>query len=147
MKGYVYHKQLVSPQELQTLIDNLSHQSYYFLRYSHAVSGICASLPSERGEIEGQMFNATCELRWKKYKSGYEVLILSKQEYTYEGFQPVAGNWEIYEHNAYWYDQNETKFPKGFVFQGVKSDPIKQRHFQDSTTATVHFVALTINAP
>lgn len=149
MSGYVYHKQLVSLQELQVLIENLSNQSYYFLRYSHTVSGICASMPSLRGETEGQMFNATREVRWKKYKSGYEVLILSQQQENFEGFKSLNVDWEICDHTAYWHDQNETKFPKGFIFQGVEPAQIdiKQRYFIDSATATVHFVALTVNTP
>jgi hypothetical protein len=144
--GYVYHKQLISNEELQSLINNLSKpQSYYFLRYSHTVSGICINLPTDRGEIEGQMFNAVCELRWKKYKSGYEALILSKQEFPLDGFEKLPGKWEIIERNAYLHDLKETKFPKGFIFKDVELDKIQQRYFQNSATATVHFVALTVN--
>ncbi|MBW4667369.1 MAG: hypothetical protein KME60_08025 [Cyanomargarita calcarea GSE-NOS-MK-12-04C] len=147
-EGYIYYKQLLSYQEVLTLINKLSKpQSYYFLRYSHAVSGICIDLPADRGEIEGQMFNAVCELRWKKYKSGYEVLILSKQEFRLDTFDKLSGHWEICDHNAYWHDLKETKFPKGFIFKDVEPNkiPIKQRYFQNSATATVHFVALTVN--
>lgn len=147
--GYVYHKQLISNQELQSLINNLSKpQSYYFLRYSHTVSGICINLPTDRGEIEGQMFNAVCELRWKKYKSGYEVLILSKQEFTLDAFEKLSGHWETCDHDAHWHDSDNAKFPKGFIFKDVepsKKNSIKQRYFKDSTTAIVHFVALTVN--
>jgi hypothetical protein len=151
--GYVYHKQLVLYPEITTLVNNLSNsQSYYFLRYSHNVSGICMQLPTDRGEIEGQMFNAVCELRWKKYKSGYEVLLLSKQEFKFEGFEELTGKWEIYDRNAYWHGPDESKFPKGFKFKGINDEninykeiPIQQRYFRDSITATIHFVALTVN--
>ncbi|MBD2516412.1 hypothetical protein H6G93_15595 [Nostoc sp. FACHB-973] len=151
--GYVYHKQLVAHDELSTLISHLSNsQSYYFLRYSHAVSGICRELPSQRGEIEGQLFNSIYEIRWKKYKSRYEVLILSKQEFQLQGFDQLTGDWKICDRNAYWHNPEETRFPKGFTFKGENNQPIKpesisvkQRYFQDSATATIHFVALTVN--
>ncbi|MEH1945147.1 MAG: hypothetical protein V7L01_33700 [Nostoc sp.] len=151
--GYVYHKQLVASDELSTLITQVSNsQSYYFLRYSHAVTGICRKLPHERGEIEGQLFNPICEIRWKKYKSGYEVLILSQQEFNLEGFENLNGNWEICDRDAYWHNPEETRFPKGFTFKdenhqaiNPKDISIKQRYFKDSTTATIHFVALTVN--
>lgn len=154
ISGYVYHKQLLPSEKLATLINDLSNsQSYYFLRYSHAVSGICRQLPSQRGEIEGQLFNSIYEIRWKKYKSGYEVLILSKQEFQLVGFDKLTGDWKISDRNAYWHNPEETRFPKGFHFQGEnnqslqpKNISIKQRYFQDSATATIHFVALTVNS-
>jgi hypothetical protein len=159
--GYVYHKQLVSSQDIKTLIEKLpKSQSYYFLRYSHAVSGICMEFPAERGEIEGQMFNAICELRWKKYKSGYEVILLSKEKFElkheFDGFKTLDDNereiqWEICDHKAYWQELDGAKYPKPFIFKGennqtIKAEKIhiKQRYFKDSATATVHFVALTI---
>ncbi|PHM10360.1 hypothetical protein [Nostoc sp. 'Peltigera malacea cyanobiont' DB3992] len=151
--GYVYHKQLVADDELGSLITQVSNsQSYYFLRYSHAVSGICKELPDERGEIEGQVFNSICEMRWKKDKSGYDVLILSQQKFDLKGFEKLTGNWKICDRDAYWHNPEETRFPKGFTFKGEnnqsikpKEISIKQRYFKDSATATIHFVALTVN--
>lgn len=153
--GYVYHKQLIASDELNTLITQISNsQSYYFLRYAHAVSGICRKLPDERGEIEGQLFNSLCEIRWKKYKLGYEVLILSQQEFKkLQEFKELTGNWKICDRDAYWHNPEETRFPKGFTFQdennqsiNPKDISIKQRYFKDSDTATIHFVALTVNS-
>ncbi|MBF2016954.1 MAG: hypothetical protein IGS23_17505 [Rivularia sp. T60_A2020_040] len=147
-QGYVYHRQFVTVEDINNIIDavhktcNLS-ENYYFLRYYHKVSGICAELPEERGEIEGQMFNGICELRWKKYQAGYEALILSKNQVEIAGFDALSGEWKICDRNAFWHDINETKFPKGFIFPEQQPE-IKQRYFQDSTTATVHFVALTV---
>lgn len=155
-EGYVYHKQFVEIENINNIIDEVkkisnSQENYYFLRYSHQVSGICLELPSDRGEIEGQMFNAICELRWKKYKSCYEILILSKDKFELEGFDLLPGNWQIKDYQAYW-NKQEPRFPKGLKFQGKNNQdiepdkiPIHQRYFQDSDTATVHFVALTIN--
>ncbi|MEB3217894.1 MAG: hypothetical protein VKN72_16910 [Nostocales cyanobacterium 94392] len=146
-KGYVYYRQFVAKENINQIIDEVKkcsnlRENYYFLRYSHKVSGICLELPADRGEIEGQMFNEVYELRWKKYKTGYEALILSKQEVNIEGFDSLAGKWKICDRNAFWHKQ-EPKFPKGFIFP-EKQPEINQRYFQDSTTATVHFVALTV---
>jgi len=159
--GYVYHKQFVLTDELNKLIAQHSNsESYYFLRYSHAVSGICKKLPDERGEIEGQVFNSICEIRWNKCKLGYQILILSQQEFKLEGFKNLTGNWVISDRDAHWYNPEETRFPKGFIFKDENNKPIKfkdeknepikpisikQRYFQDSNTATIHFVALTVN--
>jgi hypothetical protein len=151
MKGFIYFKVNVSLDELQALLQQLAIEpSYYFLRSPHAVSGICMKLPPEFPTFEGQMFNANCELRWKKHKSGYEVLLLSKTELHLEGFAEVSGNWVISDFNAY-FNENETKFPNGFTFKGLNDEniesskiPIGQRYFQDSDTATVHFIALTV---
>jgi len=159
ISGYIYHKQLVSSDELDNLITKISQSpnNYYFLRYSHGVSGICQylpaeNLPAERGEIEGQVFNSLLEMRWKKYKTGYEVLILSQQKLDLENLEELTGNWKICDRDAFWHNPEETRFPKGFTFkdendQQMKHEeiPIKQRYFQDADTATIHFIALTVN--
>ncbi|MEB3181615.1 MAG: hypothetical protein VKL59_21660 [Nostocaceae cyanobacterium] len=149
MKGFIYSKANVSLDELQDLLPQLVIEpSYYFLRSPHAVSGICMKLPPEFPMFEGQMFNANCELRWKKHRSNYDILLLSKTEFKHEGFAEVSGNWVISDFNAY-FNENETKFPNGFIFKGlndenIESSTIGQRYFQDSDTATVHFIALTV---
>ncbi|MDJ0615356.1 MAG: hypothetical protein QNJ63_01200 [Calothrix sp. MO_192.B10] len=148
IQGYVYHRQLVAAEDIDKIIEAVkkasnSSENYYFLRHAHKVSGICAELPDDRGEIEGQMFNAICELRWKKYKTGYEALILSQQKVKIEDFKILTGEWKICDRNAYWHDTNETQYPKGFIFPD-KQPKIKQRYFQNSATATVHFIALTL---
>lgn len=126
--------------------------SYYFLRYAHAVSGICMKLPQEFPSPEGQMFNAERELRWKKQKFGYDVLLLTTQaDLGLEEFEKVYGNWEIHDFNAYFY-KNETKFPNSFIFKELNDENIEnpediyisQRYFKDADTATVHFIALTV---
>ncbi|WP_353930218.1 hypothetical protein WJM97_18255 [Okeanomitos corallinicola TIOX110] len=150
--GYVYHRKLVLPENLKTLITYVSQSpSYYFLRYSHCVSGICQKSPDKIEEIEGQVFNSICEMRWKKIKSGYEVLVLSKQELNLENFEQLTGKWKICDRNAVWYNPEEPRFPKGFIFKdendeslNPKDIEIKQRYFQNADTATIHFVALTV---
>jgi hypothetical protein len=124
--------------ELLDLIKKLKYEgSYYFLRWTHKVSGIKDHPPTkddfESPMTEGQMFNHQFELRWKqKTKGSYEVLLLSiagKHEY----FIPVKGNneekeasWRIepnnpekfpsYAYPAYGYRPDETRFPKGFDY-------------------------------
>lgn len=153
--GFVGVKQNLPLEVLQTLVDDQRiaiAPSYYFLRWSHRVSGIQMKLPEEFPSPEGQLFNAELELRWKQQKSGYEVLLLSKSSPSSElGFSAVPGEWEWCDRRAYFYDADETKFPKGFIYQNTKGQPIspkaipvKQRYFRDSQTATIHFVALTV---
>ncbi|MBR8832949.1 MAG: hypothetical protein DSM106950_02610 [Stigonema ocellatum SAG 48.90 = DSM 106950] len=148
MKGFVYSQNKVSLDALKSLLEKLAIEpSYYFLRSAHAVSGICMKLPHEFPTPEGQMFNGDRELRWKKQRSGYDVLLLSRVEVNLEGMQPVPNNWEIWDFNAYFYN-DETKFPNGFTFKGLNDEditiPIGQRYFKDKDTATVHFIALTV---
>lgn len=163
-QGYVYSKRTVKLEELQKLLKELAgEETYYFLRSPHAVSGICMKLPEEFPTAEGQIFNTNYELRWKKRKSDYDVLILSKsnlerESFKLEGFEQVSGNWETSDFDAYFYNNKPesrtkfpTKFPKGFTFKGLENEEIEpkaisigQRYFKDKDTAIVHFIALTI---
>jgi len=157
VKGFIGFKE-VSPDQLMQLI---THEelaiapSYYFLRWFHKVSGIQMVLPDEFPSPEGQLFNTTLELRWKQRGTNYEALLLSEAKPDPElGFSLLAGDWECCDRNAYFYDNDETKFPQGFLYQDAegqllkpKEIPVKQRYFQDSRTATVHFVALTVDKP
>lgn len=161
-------------QHLEKLEAVEAECSYYFLRWAHRVSGIwqrrfkqfpslvddmrdrlkanqisdsqpLAAFPSP----EGQMFNSQVELRWKQKGANYEVLLLnatgSQQDYL--EFQLVGNDWKVVERDAHLYastpTQTETRFPKKFDHQDVK---VAQRYFMDSRTATVHFVALTVNS-
>lgn len=154
-QGYVYSsKQSVGLEELKKLLEELKQQNnYYFLRSPNAVSGITMKLPEEFPTVEGQMFNANCELRWKKQKSGYDVLILSNSSKPdLPGFDKST-NWETSDFKAYFYE-NETKFPKDFIYRNSNSEKINpeqininQRYFRDKDTATVHFIALTLKSP
>ena len=154
-QGYVYSsKQSVGLEELKKLLEELKQQNnYYFLCSPNAVSGITMTLPEEFPTVEGQMFNADCELRWKKQKSGYDVLVLSNSSKPDLKDFEQFGNWAISDFKAYFY-QNETKFPKEFIYlnsNNQKINPqqinINQRYFRDKDTATVHFIALTLKPP
>ncbi|WP_208099129.1 CRISPR-associated RAMP protein Csx7 [Nostoc sp. 106C] len=89
---------------------------------------------------EGQLFNHHLELRWKKQGELYKVLLLTTLKLE-PGFEPVGKNWEFLDRNAHQYSATDSRFPQGFTSDDVK---IAQRYFRDSSTATVHFVALTI---
>ncbi|QYO68153.1 hypothetical protein [Leptolyngbya sp. 7M] len=153
--GFVGVRRNLSLEVLQTLVGDQRiaiAPSYYFLRWPHRISGIQMKLPEEFPSPEGQLFNAELELRWKYQKSGYEVLLLSQSPPSSElEFSSVPGEWEWCDRHAHFYAVDETKFPKGFTYQGVngeiispKAIPVKQRYFRDTQTATIHFVALTV---
>lgn len=141
--SFVGTKQLNSVDELRELLTKNSHEnSYYFLGWSHKVSGIVKNLPSEFPSPEGQMFNEKLELRWKKNKKGYQVLLLSNADSLPE-FSPIEKTWETKTRDAFFYAQQnrETRFPRKFQ---VECFDIAQRYFIDAKTATVHFIALTV---
>lgn len=164
------NSQVISPQELIQVLEKLetsAKPSYYFLRWSHRVSGFWQrrfeEFPSLAADIgdrinvkqieaafpspEGQMFNNQLELRWKKKQANYEVLLLSAtgSKEDYPDFQLVGNDWKVVNRNAHLYasgpTQTETRFPKKFDYQDIN---VAQRYFMDSQTATVHFVALTL---
>ena len=156
-KGFVYVRSGLSPDEVKELLEKLAtEESYYFVRWPHAVSGICMKLPEEFFPgFEGQMFNADRELRWKKQGSAYETLLLSRVEADLEGFEPIDKDceWQICDRTAYFHPLDEPKFPKTFVYKGDSNEKILsnnisigQRYFQEKRTATVHFVALTVRS-
>lgn len=167
--------QVLSSQELIQVLEKLetsAEPTYYFLRWSHRVSGfwqrrfeefpslaedICDRLKADQVDKsqpleafpspEGQMFNSQLELRWKKKGANYEILLLSAtgSQEDYPEFQLVGNDWKVVKRNAHLYasgpTQTETRFPKKFDHQDIK---VAQRYFMDSQTATVHFVALTL---
>ncbi|NJK51725.1 MAG: hypothetical protein HC936_01175 [Leptolyngbyaceae cyanobacterium SU_3_3] len=152
MSGYVGYQQ-VDATRLKELADHLSlGTTYYFLRWAHQVSGIVGSLPSEFPSPEGQLFNKKLELRWKRKGEEYSILLLSKNAPDQEmRFQSIDGRWKIHDRNAYCYDSDETKFPKGFRYLNAGGQPldpktigIGQRYFIDTQTSIVHFIALTL---
>ena len=153
--GFVYVRSRLSEDDVKKLLKQPeTEKSYYFVRSPHAVSGICMKLPDEFFPgLEGQMFDADRELRWKKQGSTYEALLLSRVAADLEGFEAIGENWEWCDRTAYFHTLDEPKFPKSFIYKGendekldYKNISIGQRYFQDKRTATVHFVALTIRS-
>lgn len=153
--GFVYVRSHLSSDDIKELLAELAtEESYYFVRSPHAVSGICRKLPDEFSlGFEGQMFNSDRELRWKKQGGSYEALLLSSVAAYLEGFEPIGENWEYCDRAAYFHDLDEPKFPKTFIYKGENDEKIDfkninigQRYFQEKSTATVHFVALTVRS-
>jgi hypothetical protein len=159
MSAFVGFRQATAEQ-LKALVEHPTialPSSYYFLRWFHKVSGIQMKLPDDFPSPEGQLFNTELELRWKQRGTTYEVLLLGKAEPDAKlGFSPLRGDWkwEGCDRNAYFYDNDETKFPKGFLYQDAEGnilspkakplEQVKQRYFRDARTAIIHFVALTV---
>lgn len=140
MKPFVGYKKehLSVPKLLELIIKLATEPSYYFLRWTHQVSGIQEQPPMEANfpMTEGQMFNQKCELRWKyKCKNTYEVLLLTIAD-NHDDFIPLketikkAGKeieaWKIepsdpkifpsYGYPAYGYRPDGTRFPKKLIF-------------------------------
>jgi hypothetical protein len=137
-----YKKEPSVPQLLELITKLATEPSYYFLRWTHKVSGITKQQPTETDfpMIEGQMFNQKYELRWKqKRKDSYEVLLLSIAG-EYPDFERIGEDWQTQDRDAHLYSPTETRFPKGFYPTSID---VKQRYFIDQKTAAVHFVALT----
>jgi hypothetical protein len=137
-----YKKEPSVPQLLELITKLATEPSYYFLRWTHKVSGITKQQPTETDfpMIEGQMFNQKYELRWKqKHKDSYEVLLLSIAG-EYPDFERIGEDWQTQDRDAHLYSPTETRFPKGFYPTSID---VKQRYFIDKKTAAVHFVALT----
>lgn len=128
--------------QLKTHIENLFTDScYYFLRYPDDVSGIKKGKPTEF-PLEGQVFDAKTELRWKKKGHQYQVLLLSTEDKNLEGFTPLGKNWESKAYDALIYPETETRLPKSVkVPENIN---IGQRYFRNPDTATIHFIALTV---
>lgn len=166
----------LSPQELIEVLKKLetsAEPSYYFLRWSHRVSGFWqrrfidfSSLTEDIGDYlkanqvdksqsleafpspEGQMFNSQIELRWKKKAANYEVLLLSAtgSQEDYPEFQLLGNDWKVVNRNAHLYGSGQTKTETRFPKKfEYQNIEIGQRYFRDSQTATVHFVALTVS--
>ncbi|MCC5634625.1 hypothetical protein LC593_01940 [Nostoc sp. CHAB 5844] len=160
-------KELLSRLKLQNLITKLAIEpSYYFLRWTHKVSGIREEQPTEIDfpMTEGQMFNHKYELRWKlQHDHLYNVLLLSIAG-EHSDFTPIGNSWKVepnnqekfpdYAYPAYGYRRNEVRFPKEFIYpksldvRHGEDDGDKpllaQRYFIDGETSAVQFVALTL---
>ena len=153
-------KQLLTVDELRDLLQKPSTQpSYYFLRWPHKVSGIVEQLPDDFLSPEGQMFNCDRELRWKQQRQVYYTVLLLSNTGQAPEFNPIGQEWEIENRPAYGYRLDETRFPQLFtVPEGLdirnsqtetktNKPKLAQRYFRDTQTATVHFVALTVEMP
>ena len=167
-------EELISPDKIQEIIKKFAEEpSYYFLRWTHQVSGIREERPNDKDfpMLEGQMFNYKHELRWKlKHHNLYEILLLTianQDHKLHDEFIAVGEEWRIepndkehfpfYSYPAYGYRRHETRFPKEFIYpeslnvrhgedkQHKSNKPkLGQRYFIDSKTSAIQFVALTL---
>ncbi len=139
MNAFVGVMQNLSAPELESLLAKYhTVESRYFLRWAHKVSGIITEL-ADLLSPEGQMFDRDRELRWKQQGNQFSVLVLSTK--AEPGFSPISKEWMAQPYRANLYPKTETRFPKGIQDGGFN---IGQRCFIDAKTATVHFVALTV---
>ena len=161
------YKKLLTETELRELVQQqATTPSYYFLRWSHQVSGIVEKLPDDFPSPEGQMFNCDRELRWKRQNDRYSVLLLSNTGEV-SGFTSIVKDtenqensentsyWKTEQRPAYGYPTNETRFPRSRIYpesldvsNSANNKPkLAQRYFIAKPTSTVHFVALTVEMP
>lgn len=136
---------ILNKNQLSNQINNLfTDECYHFLRWPHDVSGVQSGKPNLENNFapEGQIFDSKTELRWKKQKDKYQVLLLSKLEKNLDGFSAITGNWTTEDHNAVIYPRTETRLPKPVkVPENIK---FRQRYFYNFDTSTIHFIALTV---
>ncbi|MEQ9356852.1 MAG: hypothetical protein RIG63_21755 [Coleofasciculus chthonoplastes F3-SA18-01] len=161
------YQELLTETELRELVQQqATAPSYYFLRWSHQVSGIVDKLPDNFPSPEGQMFNCDRELRWKWQNEGYSVLVLSNTGEVL-GFKSIIDDteyprksenksyWKTEQRPAYGYLTNETRFPRSLIYPqsldvrntSPNQPKLAQRYFIAKPTAMVHFVALTVDMP
>jgi hypothetical protein len=125
---------------------------FFFLRWAHEVSGILTHLP-EQLSPEGQWFSALGELRWKKYRMGYQVLWLGLEpastidSLTKVEFTPVQRRWQADDHPALLHDRRTPQFPHLFHYPSRLTNRLWQRYLRDEVSDVVHFVALTVHPP
>ncbi|MEQ8754433.1 MAG: hypothetical protein RID09_13080 [Coleofasciculus sp. G1-WW12-02] len=162
----VYEKLLTETQLRELLQQQATTPSYYFLRWSHQVSGIVEQLPDNFPSPEGQMFNCDRELRWKRQNDRYSLLVLSNtgevprftsivKDTENQGKSEEKSYWKTEQRPAYGYPTNETRFPRSRIYpesldvrNSANNKPkLAQRYFIAKPTATVHFVALTVDMP
>lgn len=132
---------------LQSLIGHcVSDQAWRFLRWPHEVKLLNPKKEIDYSCREGQVFDQTSELRWKKLQGErYSVLILSMSK-PKENLTALGKTWLTKDLEANFYPKTETRFPKGLDYDdasGNKLD-IGQRYFIDEATGTVHFIALRV---
>lgn len=149
--AFVGTKDQLTPEQLEALIKNLFPEPAYFCeRKPDKIEPFKLGFPQDFAP-EGQIFNQQRELRWKKTRKGFSVLLLSLDEPQTHTLNKLKNNWKTEDRNAHIYRQNETRFPKGVDALSAEIDqnnfPLGQRYFQDAETATIHFIALTLIKP
>lgn len=148
MSAFVGTKEHLELTQLQELIKSLFPESAYFCeRKPDKIEPIKPGFPQDFAP-EGQIFNQQRELRWKKTKTGFNVLLLSLDEPQSQTLNKLKNNWKTEDQNVHIYGQNETRFPRGVHSLSAEIDnnnfALGQRYFKDADTSTIHFIALTL---
>lgn len=132
---------------LRSLIDDcVSEQAWRFLRWPHEVKLLEPTKEIDYSCREGQVFNQSSELRWKKLKDEqYSVLVLSTNQLD-KSLTAMGETWSHKDLEANFYPKTETRFPKGLDYEDSSDNKldIGQRYFIDEATGTVHFIALRV---
>lgn len=147
--GYASTAIAQDEQSLRQLLDRYSQPGdFFFLRWLHKVSGITSQLGSQVSP-EGQLFNTTFELRWKKRQQGYSILWLGLQppddSDNLSTFTTIDRQWQTDDRPALLHDRKTPQYPNLFIYPPELKDQIRQRYFRDGNTNIVHFVALTVD--
>lgn len=166
--GFVGTRDRLSTEEFRQLITTLASPNIetpsgahsevtvgYFLRWAHRVSGWVNQLPETFPSPQGQMITATLELRWRRQRLGYDVLLLSTQAMDQaSGFQPLSGlasekdgfatAWETCLRPVLAHPRRGPQYPKAFTYSGLEASQLSQRYFRNAQTGIVQFVALSL---
>lgn len=120
---------------------------WQFLRWPHDIELLSTGKAHREFDTcqEGQAFNQICELRWKRKKNGYELLLLSSDEKGDEAFTKDKQSWKSQPLNAEPYESKETRLPKSIkVPKSFDLKKLGQRYFINEKTACVQFVSLRV---
>jgi hypothetical protein len=144
--GYTSIPTAADDQGLRQLLDLYTQPGdFFFLRSLHQVSGIITELPVELSP-EGQLFNHTLELRWKKRRQGYDILWLGLHPPAdVKAFTAIERQWQTADRPALLHDRRTPQYPNLFRYPPELKNQIRQRYFRDAATGIVHFVALTVH--
>ena len=131
----------VELETLQQLINDCIEEGWLFLRWPHKVllESVKESFELISSCKEGQVFNNTRELRWRKQGARYEILLLS-EEGGDDRLSPLGKEWNTVPLEAKAYPETETRFPRSISIPDSLN--LGQRCFVDVETACVQFVAL-----
>lgn len=130
--------------KLKDLISRCISNGWLFLRWPHKVhlSPMDSSLAVQDLLCqEGQAFNQSRELRWRRKGNAYEVLLLSDSGGD-DMFSSLGSVWETKVLDAKTYPETETRFPREVTIP--KELDLGQRYFIDVETACVQFIALRV---
>lgn len=134
----------LSISALKALVDGcVGSDGWLFLRWPHKVDLLPVADKTEEDLVcwEGQAFNQSRELRWKRKGDGYDVLLLSESGGD-KALSPLEGTWETKVLDAKAYPKTETRLPKSVSIP--KELDLGQRYFIDAETACVQFIALRV---